>query len=225
MWEKLKESKFLEWIMWITIIGTLLTAVLEGVYATPFFIEKGHPLMAGLSVIFAFIHAYKRYGLKHFLVFLGIVLIVGNFYENLSIATTFPFGPYHYTDSLGPKFIYTPLIINIAYFQMIYIVWNLSSAILSYYENTIKGKFILAIPVVSMFIMVMWDVAMDPIMSTLSGHWEWHQGGAFFGVPIQNYYGWYLCVFTMFQLFSLYMSKQGKQITPKFVITKRIGYS
>jgi putative membrane protein len=71
-----------------------------------------------------------------------------------------------------------------------------------------------------MFIMVMWDLTVDPFMSTMSHHWEWHHGGAYFGVPIQNFYGWYLCTFTMFFLFALYMSYQKDSTTPAFVLTK-----
>jgi putative membrane protein len=104
---------------------------------------------------------------------------------------------------------------------MIYVAWNLAGAILNHFDNVVRGKHVIAIPVIAMFITVMWDVAMDPFMSTLSGNWKWHEGGAFFGVPIQNYYGWYLCVFTMFQLFAFYLSKRKKLQTPKFVYTKQ----
>lgn len=217
----MKEKKsILSFVMWGSVLATLIAAVLQGLQVNEFFINNGPSLMVVFSIMFTFIHAYKRYGLKHFLVFLGITFIIGNFYENMSIATTFPFGAYHYTDSLGPKFIYTPLIINIAYFQMIYIVWNLAGAMLDYYDNQVRGNYILAQPVVATFVMVMWDFTIDPFMSTISNHWQWHNGGSYYGVPLQNYYGWYLCTFTMFFLFSIYMSKQRDCKTPSFVYSK-----
>lgn len=216
--EKVNESSNI--IMWIAVITTVLAAILQGIQANEFFAVNGPSLMVVFSIVFTFIHAYKRYGLKSFFVFLGIVFVIGNIYENMSIATTFPFGPYHYTDSLGPKFIFTPLIINIAYFQMIYIVWNLAGAMLDYYDNNVKGKYIIIQPIVATFVMVMWDLTIDPFMSTISEHWVWHNGGAYYGVPLQNYYGWYLCTFTMFVLFSIYMSRQKENQTPSFIYTK-----
>ncbi|KTE91108.1 hypothetical protein AT727_05780 [Desulfitobacterium hafniense] len=149
-----------------------------------------------------------------------MVFVIGNIYENTSIATDFPFGNYHYTDSLGPKFLYTPLIINIAYFQMIYICWTLSGAVLDYFRNRVSGIYILLQPLTAMFIMVMWDLVIDPYMSTVSHHWEWLDGGAYFGVPLSNYLGWFLCVFSMYFLFAIYISKKSTIPTPAFIYQK-----
>jgi putative membrane protein len=55
--------------------------------------------------------------------------------------------------------------------------------------------------------MVMWDLTVDPISSTLQGLWVWATPGAYFGVPISNFFGWFLVVFIFFQMFALYLSK------------------
>ena len=34
-------------------------------------------------------------------------------------------------------------------------------------------------------------------------------GEAFFGVPFVNYLGWLLCVYTIFQLFAIYIARQS----------------
>lgn len=49
-------------------------------------------------------------------------------------------------------------------------------------------------------IMTAWDLAMDPMMVS-GGHWIWDQPGAFFGIPLQNYWGWWLTSFITFFLF------------------------
>src|ERR1700692_4566690 len=46
------------------------------------------------------------------------------------------------------------------------------------------------------------------MMSTINGSWVWHNGGAYFGVPVSNFLGWYLTVYVFFQLFSLYRSRR-----------------
>ena len=40
-------------------------------------------------------------------------------------------------------------------------------------------------------IMTAWDVAMDPMMVS-GGNWVWEVQGAYFGVPLQNFWGWWL---------------------------------
>ncbi len=55
------------------------------------------------------------------------------------------------------------------------------------------------------FIMVMWDLTLDPTASTIEKNWIWEQGGGFLGVPFSNYLGWFLTVYVFMQLFALYL--------------------
>ncbi len=64
----------------------------------------------------------------------------------------------------------------------------------------------------------MWDLSVDPISSTLQGLWVWTYPGAYFGVPISNFFGWFLVVYIFFQIFALYLSKYDS-IEPKKVST------
>jgi uncharacterized membrane protein len=48
--------------------------------------------------------------------------------------------------------------------------------------------------------MTAWDLAMDPMM-VAGGHWVWDQPGAYFGIPVHNYIGWWLTIFVAFLLF------------------------
>src|SRR5262249_23080950 len=45
--------------------------------------------------------------------------------------------------------------------------------------------------------------------ATVQKQWIWHDGGSYFGVPFVNYLGWLLCVYTIFQLFAIYISRQS----------------
>ena len=40
-------------------------------------------------------------------------------------------------------------------------------------------------------------------MMVMAGHWVWEQPGAYFGVPIQNFWGWWLTTFTALALYQL----------------------
>lgn len=208
-------------VLWVLAICTWVVAALQGSYAVPFFTEYGPSLLVGVSIVFTFIHCSKRYGVKTFLVLLLLAFVIGNIYENTSIATGFPFGNYNYTDSLGPKFIFTPWIINIAYFQMLYLTWTMTNTLIGHYENRLTGKWIFVQALFSMFVMVMWDLLIDPYMSTISNHWVWWNGGAYYGVPMSNYLGWCLCTFTMFLCWGLWVSRKGAtKATPAWTLSK-----
>ena len=48
---------------------------------------------------------------------------------------------------------------------------------------------------------------MDPVASTVLSQWVWHSPGAYFGVLITNFFGWFVTVFIFYQLFALHLSK------------------
>jgi uncharacterized membrane protein len=73
-----------------------------------------------------------------------------------------------------------------------------------------------AVPIVAAFIMVGWDVCLDPGSSTIAHIWIWENGGGYFGVPLTNYLGWYLTVFTFLQLFALYLARRPDPVIPSF---------
>jgi putative membrane protein len=51
----------------------------------------------------------------------------------------------------------------------------------------------------------MWDMTMDPSSSTVNHQWIWSDGGGYFGVPFSNFLGWFLCVYTVFQFWAIYL--------------------
>ena len=158
-----------------------------------------------LLVAFALVHGSRRYGLTSILVFLVICLFVSNASENLSILTGFPFGRYTYTDVLGPKLFLVPVVIGGAYVGAGYVSWMVAHVLLDYPgpASRFAGW---ALPAIGAVLMVSWDLALDPSASTIGKSWIWIDGGAFFGVPFQNFIGWYLTVFVFLALFSWYQS-------------------
>ena len=67
----------------------------------------------------------------------------------------------------------------------------------------------IATPLIAAFIMVLWDLNLDPGAATLGKWWIWQQGGGFFGVPLSNYLGWFFTVYVFMQLFALYLRARG----------------
>lgn len=161
-------------------------------------------LVTALIFILTVFHGVERYGKKNMIVFFMITLVISYSFENLSIATGFPFGFYNYSPTLGGLTV--PLIIIFAYFAIGYLSWMLSHVLTGQYTRKLEGKQIFIVPFIAAFIMVMWDLGADPI-STILGLWVWTYPGVYFGVPISNFSGWFLVVYIFFQIFALYLYK------------------
>ena len=190
---------------------TAVFAVFAFLKATPF----AASLMAfipAVSIIvptaFAFMHGARRLGWPTMAQFFIIAFVVSWCFESLSIETGFPFGHYHYTSKLGPKLGTVPLLIMPAYFAMCYVSWNLAHIVLDKFDHAADRMQRFAVPVIAAFIMVMWDLSMDPSRATVAQAWIWHQGGSYFGVPFINFTGWFLTVYVIFQIFALVLQKQ-----------------
>ncbi len=150
---------------------------------------------------FCLLHAGDRLGWKYALLLLAFVFGVSLLFESLGVATGAVYGPYHYTAKLGPKFLgLVPYLIAVAWFMMMYPSLVMAEWIM---PSSWKGaKRLLSLAAVGALIMTAWDVVMDPIMVS-AGYWVWDVSGDFFGVPLQNYWGWWLTVFTTFVLYLL----------------------
>jgi Carotenoid biosynthesis protein len=171
-----------------------------------------------VPLAFALLHGAIRYGVGGIIVFLVLCLGVSNIYENMGVLTGFPFGRYHYTDVLGPKLFLVPLLIGPAYFGTGYVSWVLANILLGT-DRRRDGVVTFLMPVVATFIMVGWDVCLDPSSSTVQHIWIWENGGGYFGVPLTNFLGWYLTVYTFLQLFALYLARRPdtpRPLTPGY---------
>ena len=192
-------------ILWLLVA---LSAVLSTLSSMPFAIGYAGTLSKiaiSARLLFALLHGSERLGWRRIWILFAICCLVSWCYESLSIATGFPFGHYVYTSELGFKLGTVPLMIMPSYFGVCYLAWVLSHILLDKLDRQIDSRTIFAIPVIASFIMVMWDMSIDPASSTIKHEWIWRDGGSYFGVPFSNFLGWFLCVYTIFQLWALYL--------------------
>ncbi len=181
----------------------------------------GHPgggIASGLglaaTVVFGLIHGARRYGLRGSLGFFVIAVVVSNVFENLSIATGFPFGFYTHSAQMGPKLFSVPVIVGPGYFGLCYLAWTLANSLCPVAAAPRRMKWLLSMPVIAAFIAVGADLSSDPLGSTLAHDWVYAHGGAFFGVPLSNYAGWFLVTWCIFQLFSIFLASFNIALHP-----------
>ena len=165
-------------------------------------------------LIFALIHGAMFYGLRGILIYFAICVVVGNLFENLSIATGFPFGRYYFTDAMGAKLFQVPILVGLAYVGMGYLSWTLGRVILRDLRSPLAGARTITLPLVAAFIMVAWDFANDPVWATIDRLWVWQNGGAYFGVPLTNFVGLYFVYYLIHQLFAIYLRGRSPRARP-----------
>ena len=175
-----------------------------------------------LPLIFAIVHGSAVYRLRDILVFMLLCFTIGNLTENLSILTGFPFGHYYFTDVMGPKLFNVPVLLGLAYIGMGYVSWIVGSVILDSPGEPFCRSRIRATPLFAAFVMVAWDFAQEPVWANLVHAWVWRDGGPYFGVPVSNFFGWYLTVYLIYQSFALYLRRRPAAPEPLPIAFRRL---
>jgi uncharacterized membrane protein len=177
------------------VVAYIVLGFFFGIEYRPFFL----PFSTMLAFIFAVDHSSQRLGWKRALLLLGLTFAVSLTFESVGVATGWVYGDYHYTDKLGYKFLgLVPLLIPIAWYMMSYPSFIIANRLIPGGKNIWAWR--LSVAACGAVIMTAWDLAMDPMM-VAGEHWIWEEPGAYFGIPLQNYWGWWLTIFVAFMLF------------------------
>ncbi len=150
---------------------------------------------------FSLLHGSLTLGTKRVLLFVILTVVISYFMEEVGVRTGLVFGPYHYSDMLGPKLSNVPLLIPLGWFMMIYPSWVVAQALLGGVDVR-RPLGMVALALIAALTMTGWDMVMDPPM-VAHGNWIWEQGGPYFGVPLHNYFGWVLTTFLVYLIFDI----------------------
>ena len=142
------------------------------------------------------IYAYRTLGWGRWLAFMlpAIGLSLGS--ELLGTSTGFPFGDYSYLSGLGYKIAgLVPFTIPLSWFYLglaSYLLARSGLSALAARRGQSLGLLGQAVAILlGALLLTSWDFVLDPAMSqTAMPFWYWHQPGAFFGMPYQNFVGW-----------------------------------
>ena len=157
-----------------------------------------------LLVAFSVCHAAYALSPRNAGVFFAISAVVSWIFEQAGVSTGFVFGPYHYTDVLGPKLGDVPVLIPGAWFAMIYPSYVIAGLLVDGRPYGTRGSWarVVWLAAVGAAVMTAWDVVVDPILSGPGFRaWIWEQGGPYFGVPLRNYAGWLVTTFVVYLLY------------------------
>lgn len=176
-----------------------------------------------LLLLFGLIHAAYLLGWRQALAFFVLSAGISWGFEQVGVATGWIYGGYHYSDRLQPKLGYVPLVIPVGWFMMMYpsyVIANLVGEGRPTVSRLGLGR-VAGLSLLGGMAMTAWDLAIDPI---LVGHgmWVWEEGGAYFGVPVQNFAGWLVTTFTIYLIYRLWEGRAG--LRPLGPVTRAIAW-
>lgn len=147
-----------------------------------------------LGAIAVTLYALRTLGMRGWLGFLIPAVGISLSSELLGTSTGFPFGHYSYLSGLGYKIAgLVPFTIPLSWYYLGLCAYLLARAGLGADEPT-PGRPLRMLGAIALgsVLLTSWDFVLDPAMSqTAMPFWYWHQPGAFFGMPYQNFAGWF----------------------------------
>ncbi len=123
-----------------------------------------------------------------------VIALAGFAAEALGVQSGVPFGRYEYTDVLRPQLFGVPLVMAAAWMVLVaYIKTMLASFSLSaWLETLIASVWMVAI-----------DLVIDPLAAGELNYWRWQDSGSYYGIPLQNFLGWFAVSFVIFGLLNM----------------------
>jgi uncharacterized membrane protein len=156
-----------------------------------------------LLFVFSLTHAVRRLGPARAAALLTLVFCVSLLAEGLGVLTGWIFGPFHYTDRLGPKlFGLVPLVIPLAWAMMAYPSRLIAERLLRPDWDRSSTARAAGLALLAAVILSAWDLGMEPVM-VRNGHWAWETDGAYYGIPLQNFLGWLATAFCFYFVYGL----------------------
>lgn len=192
----------------LTILGQIVWILASG---------DGRIALTMLTVITFFLasatHAFLTRGVAWSLGYLAITLSFGWLIELLGLTTSFPFGHYVYSSTLGWAIAGVPILIPLAWSMMAYPVLLAAQRL----TTTTLGT-----AVVGGWLLASWDLFLDPQM-VAEGLWSWQQVGwelpGIDGIPLQNFLGWLLSSAVLMGILSLLPRKVASEAVPTTLLT------
>ena len=139
-------------------------------------------LYMALLPVLTFVLYWPILGPRRSVLFLLWGSAIGAAAELIGTHTGFPFGAYAYGDLLGAKILgHVPWFIPPSWYAMSVVSYDLA--------RRLRLPLLATIGMGAVF-MVLWDVALDPAMSTAFPFWTYGTEGVYFGMPLVNWIGW-----------------------------------
>ena len=155
------------------------------------------------GALFAYVDASINFGAR-FANILALVTVSFSFtLEAIGQATTWPFGSYKYSSTLGVSLLEVPIIVPLAWLMMSYPVLIVARKVSPNWTFLFGG-----------FGLMAWDLFLDPQM-VKDGRWKWEFTGAHVPfqneIPLSNAVGWLFSGMILMALLNVVLPKERRK--------------
>ena len=210
----------------IIVAGELCCGIAGLILGRDFFFI-GESLWAIAGFVLLLFHAYPTLGWKNCLWIMLIVGGVGFIMECLGCNFGLFFSKYIYLDYIpGPKLFGFNVYSAVAYAIGGYIIWGTVRSAVGQYNRPMNKKDLIFMPILGSILLAAVDLATDPYLSTIHQTHYWEETGVYYGIPWQNYLGWYLMAYIFYLLIAIviYNSEKHNTIPAQPVYTQKKSF-
>lgn len=184
-----------------------------GMIATPLLPQggRGRRLLSTVVVVGMWTtttaNAVRRWGARRAGLANASTVIATGAVERIGTRTGVPFGRYGYSQALQPQVAHVPVIVPLAWFGMGLPAREAAHAALGD-RSTPATRIALGSAA-----MTAWDLFLDPQMVG-EGYWAWARRGAYRGIPLSNFAGWFATGLAIMALFEIALPPEGRESAP-----------
>lgn len=197
-------------ILFVTIFSVISAFFVSAVGITP--------ALWIVSLVFMFLFALPSFrsllqaNRRSAIVTLSILSIVSLIIESFAIRTGFPYGAFYYQDVLGPKILgLAPLAVPLGWIPLVLGSYTIIHAM--------KIPFRI---VSTALLLVLIDMVIDPGSFAL-GIWIWQKPGVYYGVPFQNFVGWFFSGMLGAWIMSAFFGDSIKKVKHRHMLISLVG--
>jgi putative membrane protein len=164
---------------------------------------------ASIPILLLLLHSAWTLGFRRALVFILVAGTIGFVFEVVGLDYGTFFGGQYVYHSVAPTLAQVPIMVMLYWAVFIYTGYSITNSFLFYRQiekpnrKTHRPGLLILLLLMDGIIVTAIDIFMDPI-KVREGSWTWLGGGQFFGVPLENFLGWFVITIIVTGLFRLY---------------------
>lgn len=113
---------------------------------------------------------------------IALIAAIGFASEYIGVVSGVIFGSYRYTGALGPDLLGVPVVMTCAWTLLVAYVRQITA---------LTGVRRVPAALIGALWMTAIDLVIDPLAANRLGYWRWDEPGAYFGIPMHNFAGWF----------------------------------